>query len=121
MLPGVHRFLIDEVAHLLLQYRIGDLILIIAHRLDEEPFARWEQERHRVQEIRYLGSWPMPNRRIRRSKIDIGSATYDLDGRRIHGRSLTIGGGHPATIRESYLLKVMRHETSASASVRRRK
>src|SRR5690606_18620847 len=43
-------FLADKAAHCLLQFRIGDLVLIVAHRINKEALARREAGRQRRQQ-----------------------------------------------------------------------
>ena len=56
----VHRFLPDETEYLLFQFGFRDLIAIVAHAIHEEAFARGEQQRERVEEMRDVRAEPVP-------------------------------------------------------------
>lgn len=50
VLHAVLAFLVKEVLHLLLQFRVGDLVAVIPHAFDEEALALGEDGGHRVEE-----------------------------------------------------------------------
>ena len=67
MLAAVHGLLTDECGDCLFQFRIGDLVPVVPHRVHEEPLTDREEHRQRVEEVRDVRTALVPVQYISRT------------------------------------------------------
>ncbi len=85
----VHGFLVDEAAHLLAQERIGDLVLVGAHRGDEEPLGRGKAERRGIEHRLERSAGRKPRAGRDGIEIDVDLAANDRRASGMHRPRLT--------------------------------
>src|SRR5690606_20209303 len=77
-------FLADKGGHGLLQFRIGDLVAVVAHGVDKEALAHREEQAHGVEELGHVHAGLVPVGDLVGRQLELDVTTVRQNGNR-HG------------------------------------